>query len=73
MAETIIRNLKATMKLTHNKIARGTTPRIGCERNTYNIISYSYQPMLGGSLVTTAWRVLRKHPPGMEGSCEYIE
>jgi len=33
--------------------------------------------MLGGSLVTMAWRVLRLwmegSPPGMEGSCEYIE
>jgi hypothetical protein len=33
--------------------------------------------MLGGSLVTTAWRVLRLRmegsPPVTEGSCEYIE
>jgi len=33
--------------------------------------------MLGGSLVTTAWRVLRlrmeERPPHTEGSCEYIE
>jgi hypothetical protein len=33
--------------------------------------------MLGGSLVTTAWRVLRLRmegsPPGTEGSCEHIE
>jgi len=33
--------------------------------------------MLGGSLVTTAWRVLRLRmegsPPGTEGSCEYTE
>jgi hypothetical protein len=33
--------------------------------------------MLGGSLVTTAWRVLRLRmegsPPVAEGSCEYIE
>jgi hypothetical protein len=35
--------------------------------------------MLGGSLVTAAWRVLRLRaaggdkPPDMEGSCEYIE
>jgi hypothetical protein len=33
--------------------------------------------MLGGSLVTTAWRVLRLRmegsPAGTEGSCEYIE
>jgi hypothetical protein len=33
--------------------------------------------MLGGSLVTTAWRVLRLRMegslPGAEGSCEYIE
>jgi hypothetical protein len=33
--------------------------------------------MLGGSLVTTAWRVLRLwmegSPPVTEGSCEYIE
>jgi len=33
--------------------------------------------MLGGSLVTTAWRVLRLRmegrPPDTEGSCEYIE
>jgi len=38
----------------------------------YNIIT-----MVGGSLVTTAWRVLRLRmegsPPGTEGSCEYIE
>jgi hypothetical protein len=35
------------------------------------------EAMLGGSLVTTAWRVLRLRmegsPPGREGSCEYIE
>jgi hypothetical protein len=34
-------------------------------------------PMLGGSLVTTAWRVTRLRmkgsPPGTESSCEYIE
>jgi len=34
-------------------------------------------PMLGGSLVKTAWCVLRLRmegsPPGTEGSCEYIE
>jgi hypothetical protein len=33
--------------------------------------------MLGGSLVTTAWRVLRSRmeetPPVLEGSCEYVE
>jgi len=33
--------------------------------------------MLFGSLVTTAWRVLRLQmkgrPPHTEGSCEYIE
>jgi hypothetical protein len=33
--------------------------------------------MLGGSLVSTAWRVLRLRmegsPPSTEGSCEYIE
>jgi hypothetical protein len=33
--------------------------------------------MLGGSLFTTAWRVLRlrmeETPPDMEGNCEYIE
>jgi hypothetical protein len=33
--------------------------------------------MLGGSLVTTAWRVvtlrMEGSPPGTEGSCEYIE
>jgi hypothetical protein len=33
--------------------------------------------MLGGSLVTTAWHVLRfrieGNPPVAEGSCEYIE
>jgi hypothetical protein len=33
--------------------------------------------MLGGSLVTTAWRILRLRmegsPPGPDGSCEYIE
>jgi hypothetical protein len=33
--------------------------------------------MLGGSLITTAWRVLSLRmegiPPGTEGSCEYIE
>jgi hypothetical protein len=33
--------------------------------------------MLGGSLVTTAWRVLRlrmeETPPVLEGSCEYVE
>jgi hypothetical protein len=33
--------------------------------------------ILDGSLVTTAWRVLRLRmegrPPDMEGSCEYIE
>jgi flagellar basal body-associated protein FliL len=33
--------------------------------------------LIVGSLVTTAWRVLRLRmegsPPGMEGSCEYIE
>jgi hypothetical protein len=33
--------------------------------------------LLGGFLVTTAWRVLRlrmeETPPGMEGSCEYIK
>jgi hypothetical protein len=32
--------------------------------------------MLGGSLVTTAWRVLglrMEGSPGTEGSCEYIE
>jgi len=33
--------------------------------------------MLGGSLVTTVWRVLRLwmegSPPDTEGSCEYIE
>jgi hypothetical protein len=35
------------------------------------------QAMLGGSLVTTAWHILRLQmegsPPGTEGSCEYIE
>jgi hypothetical protein len=33
--------------------------------------------MLGGSLVTTTWRVLRlrmeETPYSLEGSCEYIE
>jgi hypothetical protein len=33
--------------------------------------------LLGGSLVTTAWRSLgfgwRRRPPDSEGSCEYIE
>jgi len=33
--------------------------------------------MLDGSLVTMAWHVLRLwmegSPPGMDGSCEYIE
>jgi hypothetical protein len=33
--------------------------------------------MIGGSLVSTAWRVLRLRmegrPPDTEGSCEYIE
>jgi hypothetical protein len=33
--------------------------------------------MLGGSLVTTAWRVLKLRmegsPPVTEGSCEYID
>jgi hypothetical protein len=34
-------------------------------------------PILGGSLVTTTWRVLRLRmegrPPDTEGSCEYID
>jgi hypothetical protein len=33
--------------------------------------------LLGGSLVTMAWRVLRLrmegNPPGTKGSCEYIK
>jgi hypothetical protein len=41
------------------------------------LISIKGSAMLGGSLVTTAWRVLRLRmegsPPGTEGSCEYIE
>jgi hypothetical protein len=36
-----------------------------------------YISMLGGSLVTTAWRVLKLQtkgqPPAMEGSCKYIK
>jgi hypothetical protein len=45
----------------------------------WNTLKYSrnVESMLGGSLVTTAWRVLRLRmegsPPGTEGSCEYIE
>jgi len=39
--------------------------------------AFSAYPMLGGSLVTTAWRVRRLQmegrPPDTEGSCEYIE
>jgi hypothetical protein len=39
--------------------------------------SYTTNTMLGGILVTTAWRVLKvrmeERPPAMEGRCEYIE
>jgi hypothetical protein len=41
------------------------------------ILSYHFLSMLSGSLVTTAWRVLRLwmegRLPGTEGSCEYTE
>jgi hypothetical protein len=36
----------------------------------FNCIHKYMWSVLGGSLVTTAWRVLRLR---MEGSCEYIE
>jgi hypothetical protein len=43
----------------------------------YLMVFIFYYSMLGGSLVTTAWRVLRLRmegtPPGTEGSCGYIE
>jgi hypothetical protein len=41
------------------------------------LIPYRTHAMLGGSFVTTAWRVLslgmEGSPPGTEGSCEYFE
>jgi hypothetical protein len=41
------------------------------------MLTISVKTTLGGSLVTTAWHVLRlrmeERPPDMEGSCEYIE
>jgi hypothetical protein len=43
----------------------------------YLFLALRKKSMLGGSLVTTAWRILRlrmeRSPPGTEGSCEYIE
>jgi hypothetical protein len=43
----------------------------------YILYVWERQTMLGGSLVTTAWRVLRlwieRRPPVLEGSCEHIE
>jgi len=49
-----------------------------CEvKSACYLYSVAHVSMLGGSLVTMAWRVLRLRmegsPPAMEGSCEYIE
>jgi hypothetical protein len=42
-----------------------------------NVQGFFYISMLGGSLVTRTWRVLRLQiegrPPAMKSSCEYIE
>jgi hypothetical protein len=52
------------------------TPQI-CRLKLEFLIGVRSHAMLGESLVTTAWRVVRIRmegsPPGTEGSCEYIE
>jgi hypothetical protein len=49
------------------KMARNLYPGLMVDNNL------NFLTMLGGSLVTTAWRGWKRWLPDMEGSCEYIE
>jgi len=48
-----------------------------CSLSSHHFVNYALASMLGGSLVTTAWQILRlqmeRRPPDTEGSCEYTE